>query len=78
MSLYQIETNIPVPSVNKTNAKWTSLINRMRVGDSVVVRGKSRKSSLSQSLRRQGYKSITRNINPETDEFRVWKGDKLD
>jgi len=67
---YKIEKNIPIPSIQQNRSRWKDLINKMNVGDSVVV-NVTQRSALIWAARMAGKYIITRNIT-EKGKIRVW------
>jgi len=68
---YKIEKNIPISAHGHNGSGYlTNLVKKMEVGDSVLVKDRKKANSLTLTLRRLGYKSVTRKIN---NSIRVWK-----
>lgn len=69
---YDIEKNVEVPSyVTCRGMFWMELAERMQHGDSVRVKNKSERNSLSSAIKRNGAMFISRFQKDES--FRVWK-----
>ena len=65
----KIEKSIPIPR-KYGHGKWTLLAEQMDVGDSVLVRSQSDRSSLTTAMKSRGFKLTTRS---ENDGYRVWR-----
>jgi len=66
----KIDKNIPVPRKYYRTDIWNEVASNMDVGDSVLVEDIGKRSSLSNALKRSGYKITTRS---EGKQFRVWR-----
>lgn len=66
----RIDKNIPVPRKQIKKAVWAALVDKMDVGDSVLVNNVSERQSLTNAIKAQGYEVTTRR---EDDKFRVWR-----
>ena len=66
----RIDKNIPVPRTQVKKAIWATLVDKMDVGDSVLVNNVSERASLTNAIKAQGYEATTRK---EDDKFRVWR-----
>jgi len=68
---YKIEKNIPISAHgHNRSGHWTKIIKEMEVGDSVVVKDRKKANSITLSIKRLGYKPITRKVD---NGIRVWK-----
>ena len=69
---YTIEKGIPIPTIThpKGRSKWSSVIDSMEVGDSVLLPNRKEVISLSAVLNRRDFKVVTRS---EEGGIRVWK-----
>jgi len=66
----RIDKNIPVPRRQVKKATWATLVDKMDVGDSVLVNSVAERSALTNAIKIQGYEVTTRK---EDDKFRVWR-----
>lgn len=66
----KIDKNIPVPRRQVKKATWAALVDKMDVGDSVLVSSVAERASLTNAIKAQGYEATTRK---EDDKFRVWR-----
>ena len=66
---YKIEKNIPISAHGKTG-KWSSIENKMEVGDSVLVSNRKEAVGISTAVKRKGYTVVTRKVD---NGVRVWK-----
>lgn len=68
---YKIEKNIPISAHGHNGSgHLTNLVRKMEVGDSVLVKDRKKANSLTLTLQRLGYKSVTRKVD---GGIRVWK-----
>jgi len=71
---YKIEKNIPVYVHAKTGTGYlTTIVNKMEIGDSVLVEDRNKANSLGLTIRALGYKAVTRK---DGKKIRVWKLEK--
>ena len=72
----KIEKNIPIPTARHSYAKHVSVIDKMEVGDSVIVETVAARSSFYQGMKRRGYKAVSRKV---TDQgygvYRIWRAE---
>ena len=66
---YKIEKNIPI-SIHGKSGVWSRLAAEMEIGDSVLLETRSQAMGLRTSLKRFGYKAMTRTVE---GGLRVWK-----
>jgi hypothetical protein len=64
----KIEKNIPIPP--RGHQKNTALLEKMEVGDSVLVENRRKSVSTAQVLNRKGWKAVTRTVH---GGIRVWR-----
>tara|TARA_B100000929_G_scaffold241146_1_gene198356 strand:- start:261 stop:551 length:291 start_codon:yes stop_codon:yes gene_type:complete len=64
---YTIDKNIPIPT---GRSKWTSVVDSMKVGDSILLPDRKEVVSLAAVLKRRDFKAVTR---LEGGGIRVWK-----
>ncbi len=68
---YKIEKNIPISEHGHNGSgHLTKIIRKMEVGDSVVVKNRKRANSFTLTIKRLGYKAVTRKVD---NGIRVWK-----
>lgn len=68
---YKIEKNIPISAHGHNGSgHLTNIIKEMEVGDSVVVKDRKKANSFTLTIKRMGYKAITRKVDKG---IRVWK-----
>lgn len=68
----QIESGIPIPDtrVSSHSMPFKTALQKMNVGDSVVVENRSRVTSLHLAAKAQGRKTSSRKIG---EKYRVWR-----
>ena len=70
---YKIEKNVSILSA-KRGGKWIKLIEKMNIGDSVVLDSRLKSEALRQSLLSRGFNSVVRSLNgKDKGKYRVWK-----
>ena len=67
----KIEKNIPISEHGHNGSGHLSkIIRKMEVGDSVVFQDRKKANSFTSSVKRLGYKAVTRKVD---NGIRVWK-----
>ena len=66
---YKIEKNIPITKQYRKGV-WKDLVEKMEIGDSVLIANRASANALRIVMKRFGYKQVTRT---EGNKIRVWK-----
>ena len=69
---YKIEKNIPITKQYRGGV-WKDLIDKMEVGDSVLVENRIAANALVIVMKKYGYRPVTRT---DGKKIRVWKLEK--
>jgi len=67
---YDVEKNVPVAKMFKPPGRWGKLANKMRPGDSVLLKTASEAGCLAIAIKTRAGHAVTRKVS---DGFRVWR-----
>lgn len=72
----KIDKNIPIPTTHHSNSKYAIVIDKMEVGDSVLVETVTARNSFYQGMKRRGYKAVSRKVTDQGyDVYRIWRAE---